>query len=125
MEPECKFRDSLHTHIRLEDNPEISVNTPVVWNSNMYHSPEIAEILKSWDVYLGDFKYGNNVCARKYSKIRNYLEIVQPNSNRIQNRRNPPSPPGSTRSPGMLHKAYCRMGCKKHPTNQVQPHVPV
>ena len=59
---------------------EISVNTPVVWNSNMYHSPEIAEILEGVvDVYLGDFKYGNDVCAQKYSKIKNYLEIVQSN----------------------------------------------
>jgi putative pyruvate formate lyase activating enzyme len=31
------------------------------------------------DVYLGDFKYGNNVCAREYSKIKNYLDIMQPN----------------------------------------------
>jgi putative pyruvate formate lyase activating enzyme len=69
-----------HAHTVLKIVREISVNTPVVWNSNMYHSPEIAEILEGVvDVYLGDFKYGNNVCARKYSKIRNYLEIVQPN----------------------------------------------
>lgn len=24
-------------------------------------------------------KYGNNFCAQKYSKLKNYLEIVQPN----------------------------------------------
>ncbi len=69
-----------HTHTVLKIVREISVNTPVIWNSNMYHSPEIAEILEGVvDVYLGDFKYGNNVCAQKYSKIKNYLEIVQPN----------------------------------------------
>jgi putative pyruvate formate lyase activating enzyme len=69
-----------HVHIILKIIREISVNTPVIWNSNMYHSPEIAEILEGVvDVYLGDFKYGNNVCAQKYSKIKNYLEIVQPN----------------------------------------------
>ncbi len=69
-----------HVHTVLKIIREISVNTPVVWNSNMYHSPEIAEILEGVvDVYLGDFKYGNDVCAQKYSKIKNYLEIVQPN----------------------------------------------
>jgi putative pyruvate formate lyase activating enzyme len=69
-----------HVHTILKTVREISVNTPVVWNSNMYHSPEIAEILEGIvDVYLGDFKYGNDICARKYSKIKNYLEIVQPN----------------------------------------------
>lgn len=69
-----------HTHTVLKIIREISVNTPVIWNSNMYHSPEIAEILEGVvDVYLGDFKYGNNVCAQQYSKVKNYLEIVQPN----------------------------------------------
>jgi putative pyruvate formate lyase activating enzyme len=69
-----------HVHTVLKTIREISANIPVVWNSNMYHSPEIAEILEGVvDVYLGDFKYGNDVCARKYSKIKNYLEIVQPN----------------------------------------------
>lgn len=69
-----------HAHNILKIIQEISVNTPVIWNSNMYHSPEIAEILEGVvDVYLGDFKYGNNTCAQKYSKIKNYLETVQPN----------------------------------------------
>lgn len=69
-----------HTHTVLKIVREISVNTPVIWNSNMYHSPDVAEILEGVvDVYLGDFKYGNNACAQKYSKIKNYLEIVQPN----------------------------------------------
>ncbi|AKB74653.1 hypothetical protein MSLAZ_1392 [Methanosarcina lacustris Z-7289] len=58
----------------------MSVNTPVVWNSNMYHSKEIAEILEGVvDVYLGDFKYGNDKCALEYSQVKNYMEVVQPN----------------------------------------------
>lgn len=69
-----------HTYTILKIIREISQNNPVIWNSNMYHSPVIAEILEGVvDVYLGDFKYGNNECARRYSKINNYLEIVQPN----------------------------------------------
>ncbi|MDR7665837.1 radical SAM protein [Methanosarcina sp. Z-7115] len=69
-----------HPHTVLKIIREMSVNNPVVWNANMYHSPEIAEILEGVvDVYLGDFKYGNDVCAQKYSKVKNYLEIVQPN----------------------------------------------
>lgn len=69
-----------HVQTVMKTIREITVNTPVVWNSNMYHSLEIAEILEGVvDVYLGDFKYGNDLCARKYSKIKNYLEIVQPN----------------------------------------------
>lgn len=46
----------------------------------MYHSPDIAEILEGIvDIYLGDFKYGNNLCAQKYSQIKRYLDVVQPN----------------------------------------------
>lgn len=69
-----------HAHTILKIIREMSVNTPVIWNSNMYHSPELARILEGVvDVYLGDFKYGNNECAQKYSKIKNYVEVVQNN----------------------------------------------
>ena len=69
-----------HPHTVLKIVQEMSTNTPVIWNSNMYHSREIAEILEGVvDVYLGDFKYGNNECAQKYSKVKNYLEVVQSN----------------------------------------------
>ncbi len=69
-----------HPHTVLKIVQEMSTNTAVIWNSNMYHSKEIAEILEGVvDVYLGDFKYGNNECALKYSKVKNYLETVQPN----------------------------------------------
>jgi len=69
-----------HPHTVLKIVREMSSNTPVVWNSNMYHSREIAEILEGVvDVYLGDFKYGNDKCALEYSKVKNYLEVVQPN----------------------------------------------
>jgi putative pyruvate formate lyase activating enzyme len=69
-----------HTHTILKTIREIYVNTPVIWNSNMYYSPEIAELLEGIvDVYLADFKYGNDACAKKYSKVNNYLETVQPN----------------------------------------------
>lgn len=69
-----------HTYTILKTIRETSQNNPVIWNANMFHSPAIAEILEGVvDVYLGDFKYGNNNCALKYSKINNYLEVVQPN----------------------------------------------
>jgi len=69
-----------HAHIVLKIIREIVVNTPVIWNSNRYHSPDIAEIFEGVvDIYLGDFKYGNNLCAQKYSQIKRYLEVVQPN----------------------------------------------
>jgi putative pyruvate formate lyase activating enzyme len=68
----------LHTILRLL--AEIKTNTPVVWNSNMYHSEEAAKLLSGVvDVYLGDFKYGNDSCAKRYSDVDHYWETVTRN----------------------------------------------
>jgi putative pyruvate formate lyase activating enzyme len=43
---------------------------PVVWNSNMYGSPELYKLLDGVvDVYLGDFRYGNDACAQRLSGL--------------------------------------------------------
>ena len=53
---------------------------PMVWNSNMYTSIEAMRLLEGvMDVYLGDFRYGNDECARQLSDVENYLEVVQRN----------------------------------------------
>ena len=31
------------------------------------------------DVYLSDFKYGNDTCAKRLSKVENYCEIIKRN----------------------------------------------
>ncbi len=69
-----------HAHTIAEILIHVESNIPVVWNSNMYHSKELGEIIEDFvDVWLGDFKYGNNECARKYSKVPNYWEVVTRN----------------------------------------------
>ncbi len=69
-----------HAHTILEILSHVESNIPVVWNSNMYHSTELAEIIEDVvDVWLGDFKYGNDVCAEKYSNVKNYWKIVTRN----------------------------------------------
>lgn len=53
---------------------------PVIWNSNMYQSKELQSLLIGVvDLYLADFKYGNDSCALKLSGISNYLEVVTRN----------------------------------------------
>lgn len=55
-------------------------NIPQIWNSNMYCSEKTMDLLKYFiDVYLTDFKYGNDECAERLSKIKNYWEIVTRN----------------------------------------------
>ncbi len=69
-----------HTHIILKTLNALKVNVPVVWNSNMYYSKEIAALLEGVvDVYLGDLRYGNDECAKKYSKVSDYWEVVRRN----------------------------------------------
>ena len=53
---------------------------PQIWNSNIYCSQETLSLLNGViDVFLADFKFGNNTCAEKLAKISNYIEIITRN----------------------------------------------
>ncbi len=66
----------------LEIFKHVNVNVPVVWNSNSYYSEETAKLLAGFtDVYLLDFKYGNNECAKRISDAPNYWEACTRNHN--------------------------------------------
>jgi len=52
-------------------------NLPQVWNSNMYLTGEGMKLLDGVvDVYLTDFKYGNDNCARRLSNAKDYFSVV-------------------------------------------------
>jgi putative pyruvate formate lyase activating enzyme len=55
-------------------------NIPQVWNSNMYMTESTMEILDGViDVYLTDFKYGQNDCGKRLSKVDRYWDVVSRN----------------------------------------------
>ncbi len=55
-------------------------NIPQVWNSNMYLSEESMNLLDGVvDVYLTDFKYGNDNCAKRLSDVKGYMEVIKRN----------------------------------------------
>lgn len=55
-------------------------NIPVVWNSNFYMSLESMQLLMGVvDLYLSDFKFGNDDCASQLSGADNYWDIVRRN----------------------------------------------
>ncbi|MFH1101719.1 MAG: 4Fe-4S cluster-binding domain-containing protein [Methanobacteriota archaeon] len=57
-----------------------TTNLPQVWNSNMYCSTETMSLLNGViDVYLTDYKYGNDTCAKRLSHVNNYTQIIQRN----------------------------------------------
>ena len=54
--------------------------TPQIWNSNMYVSVKGMQLLsKLMDVYLTDFKYGNDECAERLSKVEDYTRVIKRN----------------------------------------------
>lgn len=64
----------------LESLKYCNVNIPTIWNSNMYMSEKAMKILDGVvDMFLSDFKYGNDDCALRLSKVQNYFEICSRN----------------------------------------------
>ncbi len=52
------------------------LNLPLVYNTGGYDSPEALALLDGIiDIYMPDMKYGDSKLARKYSKVRNYVEV--------------------------------------------------
>jgi len=67
-------------HIIMEALNLTSVNVPILWNSNMYLTSEAMQILADVvDIWLPDFKWGNDRCAVKYSRIIRYFQVVSRN----------------------------------------------
>lgn len=59
---------------------ELEQDVPVLWNSNMYLSEESMDIIKDIvDIWLPDFKYGNDGCASELSCVKGYFEVVSRN----------------------------------------------
>jgi putative pyruvate formate lyase activating enzyme len=54
---------------------ERGLRLPLVYNSGGYDSPEALALLDGViDIYMPDVKYGDSDVARKYSKVRDYVE---------------------------------------------------
>jgi putative pyruvate formate lyase activating enzyme len=53
---------------------------PQVFNSNMFMTEETLRLLDGVvDVYLTDFKYGNDGCAERLSRVKGYFDVVSRN----------------------------------------------
>ncbi len=66
-----------HLHTILQIINCTTVNVPFIWNSNMYITPESMKLLEgAIDVFLGDFRYGNDEHASRYSSASNYWAVT-------------------------------------------------
>lgn len=64
----------------LESLKMCGANQANVWNSNFYMSEKCMQLLDGVvDMYLSDFKYGNNACAERLSKVSGYFDICSRN----------------------------------------------
>ncbi len=69
---------SMHTII--ESMLHVKTSIPQLWNSNFYMSSEAMELLVDViDIWLPDFKYGNDKCAFRLSAVPRYFEVVTRN----------------------------------------------
>ncbi|MEM4562697.1 MAG: radical SAM protein [Thermofilum sp.] len=67
-------------HVIVESLRYMDVNVPLLWNTNMYMSTELLKILLDLiDIWLPDFKYGNDECAKRLSGVGRYFEVVSRN----------------------------------------------
>jgi putative pyruvate formate lyase activating enzyme len=58
------------------DAAQRGLRLPLVYNTGGYDSPEALALLDGIvDIYMPDMKYGDSALARKYSKIRDYVEV--------------------------------------------------
>lgn len=72
-----------HLPVILEALAQMGRNVPLVWNSNMYLSPRAMDLLADVvDLWLPDYKYGNDECARLLSRVREYTGVVTRNLRR-------------------------------------------
>ena len=60
----------------VDDAARRGLRLPLVYNTGGYDSPEALALLEGIvDIYMPDMKYGSSEMARKYSKVRNYVEV--------------------------------------------------
>lgn len=71
---------SLHVHTILEIAAAADAPLPLALDSNMYMTPEVLQWLDGViTLYIADFKFGNDDCAKQLAGVANYMEIVTRN----------------------------------------------
>ena len=71
---------TIHLPAALEFVAELPDNAKLVWKTNAHGSAQTRELLDGiFDVWLADFKFGNDACAQRLAKVSDYVRIVQEN----------------------------------------------
>jgi putative pyruvate formate lyase activating enzyme len=71
---------TIHLAAALELVAELPDSAKLIWKTNAHGSAQARELLDGmFDVWLADFKFGNDDCARRLAKISNYIQVVHEN----------------------------------------------
>lgn len=75
---------TIHLHTLLELAEASPDPLPLAINTNLYMTPEVIDLLDGVvSLYLADFKFGNDACARRLAGVPHYFEAVTRNLLRI------------------------------------------
>jgi putative pyruvate formate lyase activating enzyme len=71
---------TIHLPDALELVSLLPESAKLVWKTNAHGSAQARELLDGmFDVWLADFKFGNDVCAQRLAKVPDYTRVVQEN----------------------------------------------
>jgi len=62
----------------ITESKKQGLKIPIVWNTNAYDGLKIIKEMEGLvDIYLPDFKYGDDDLAFKYSGVKNYVKVTK------------------------------------------------
>ncbi len=71
---------TIHLPAALEFVSALPATAKLVWKTNAHGSAQARELLDGiFDVWLADFKFGNDACAQRLAKVPDYLRVVREN----------------------------------------------
>lgn len=71
---------TIHLPAALELVAALPDSTKLVWKTNAHGSAQARELLDGmFDVWLADFKFGNDDCARRLARVPDYVATVREN----------------------------------------------
>jgi putative pyruvate formate lyase activating enzyme len=71
---------TIHLPAALEIVAALPDDAKLVWKTNTHGSAQARELLDGmFDVWLADFKFGNDACARRLAKVPDYVRVVREN----------------------------------------------
>lgn len=71
---------TIHLPTALELVAALPDSAKLIWKTNAHGSAQARALLDGmFDVWLADFKFGNDTCAQRLAKVSNYVTVVREN----------------------------------------------